>query len=387
MSEKIKVLHLINWFVRGGIETYLLNVLANYDRSRMQFDVCCKGVDTGPLAHRADELNVPVFHIPMKATQIGFINKFQKFLVENKYEVLHSHVGELSGAAVYAAQKAGLKVRISAYHNTFPNTALSLAKVPVLSHIRKYYLHLCHNAVLKYSTHISACSKAALDAYFGQRYKTDELFCVNYYGVDTSCFELPLDIKEFKKNNGLSPDKIVVGHVGSFRWEKNHKGFLEIAKIAASQRDDLQFVFVGDGGLRPEIEALAKSDYSELDVVFLGNRDDVPEVMKAMDIMLFPSLREGFGMVVIEAAAANTPVVTSKELGLAEAMAEKNIEYTFARDDYDRAAGLILKLLNDDQAKAEYIKNSKGDLEQRFTMEAACKSLYELYISGLGLES
>jgi glycosyltransferase EpsF len=349
----------------------------------MQFDVCCKGVNTGPLAHKAEQLKVPIVHIPMDVLQYRFIRNLSEYLRKGNYNVLHSHVGDLSAAAVYAANLAGVSMRISAYHNTQASTALKLKKIPVLSMIRDKYLSVCHNKVLKYSTHISGCSRAALEAYFGELVKTDTRFRVNYYGVDLSRFSTPFDKFEYRKKNNLSCEKLLIGHVGSFRWEKNHKGFLEIAKLITSTFPNVQFVFVGDGGLRVEIEQIAKSDYSQLDIRFLGNRDDIPDIMRSMDLMLFPSIREGFGMVVIEAAAAGVPVVSSSVLGLAEAIAPENLGYTFDPSDYKGAAHLAVKLLTDKQARAEYLKFSAADLHKRFSIDAACSSLYKLYSESL----
>jgi glycosyltransferase involved in cell wall biosynthesis len=119
---------------------------------------------------------------------------------------------------------------------------------------------------------------------------------------------------------GIPVDAPVVGHVGSFRPPKNHAFLLQIAAEVLKMRPDVRFLLVGDGPLRPQIEARARELGIAGNVIFTGVCSDVPRVMLGgMDLFLFPSLWEGLPIVVVEAAASGLPVVASDIPGVREA--------------------------------------------------------------------
>ena len=105
--------------------------------------------------------------------------------------------------------------------------------------------------------------------------------------------------------------QIVIGNVARFKIEKNHTFQIEIMKEITRIRSDIVLMLVGDGELRQKIEEQVKQLHLEQNVIFLGVRSDVPDLMQAMDLFLLPSLYEGLPVVGIEAQAAGLPVITS----------------------------------------------------------------------------
>jgi len=113
----------------------------------------------------------------------------------------------------------------------------------------------------------------------------------------------------------LPPDAEVIGSVGNLRRAKNHVFFLDIAAELVKIRPEAYFFIAGEGDLRPQLEAKAKSLAIENRVIFAGMRDDVPRLlMNVFDVLLFPSLYEGMPVTLVEAAAAGLPVVCSDNI-------------------------------------------------------------------------
>ena len=115
-----------------------------------------------------------------------------------------------------------------------------------------------------------------------------------------------------KKRRELNIEKrTVIGHVGRFCTVKNHRFVLEIFAEYLKRDYNAVLLLIGDGPLKAEIETRAESLGISRNVVFTGNRDDVPELYNAMDLVLLPSLYEGLPMVGVEAQANGLPVIMS----------------------------------------------------------------------------
>jgi glycosyltransferase involved in cell wall biosynthesis len=99
--------------------------------------------------------------------------------------------------------------------------------------------------------------------------------------------------------------------VGRFAPQKNHGLWLQIAECIAVRRDDVRFMLVGDGELRPAFEEQVRQRGLQDCFVLTGVRADVPQMMQAMDVFLFPSHFEGLGIVLLEAQASGLPCVVS----------------------------------------------------------------------------
>jgi glycosyltransferase involved in cell wall biosynthesis len=104
---------------------------------------------------------------------------------------------------------------------------------------------------------------------------------------------------------------LVIGHVGRFAPQKNHGFWLQIAECIAARCDNAYFVLVGDGELRPAFEEQVRQRGLQDRFVFTGVRSDVAQMMRAMDVFLFPSQFEGLGIVLLEAQASGLPCVVS----------------------------------------------------------------------------
>lgn len=181
-----------------------------------------------------------------------------------------------------------------------------------------------------------------------------------YHGVDLDLFHPRQNGAErpLRRELGLAPGVRLVGMVGRFDPPKGHEVFLDAASRLVHTRPDTTFVVIG-GVLFGDVFPLFKS-YEEkvcrraeqLDlhesVRFLAHREDMPEVMRSLDVLVLPSLREGFGLVVLEALASGIPVVASRNAGAMEIV--KNWPGVFEAepgnpDSFAREIGIALDLV------------------------------------------
>jgi len=172
----------------------------------------------------------------------------------------------------------------------------------------------------RYATSILAVSEGAMASSWGPKWVTDPRCQVIYNGLDLSAFEKPLDLRGVLGEFKLPEDSHLYIHVGSMSPAKNHLRLISIFSTILRHEPMARLILVGRGNngieqrVRSWVEELGISDQ----VVFAGERHDVPRLLKAADMMLFPSLREGLPGVVLEACAAGTPVLASDLPGVRE---------------------------------------------------------------------
>ena len=158
----MRVIHLINAFNRGGVEKWLLNMLAAVPRHSCEFDVCCKGAGLGPWAPQAVQHGARIYHCPLRPSQIGFIRGLRRILLENHYDLVHNHLGIYAGLAVWVAQNVGTPIITTFHSSTFP-AASELLALPGLSQLRHLYAHFSIKYAIRHSDMLTAVSTGVLD--------------------------------------------------------------------------------------------------------------------------------------------------------------------------------------------------------------------------------
>ena len=304
MSDRIRVLHVLGRMNPGGVQTWLMHVLRHIDRQKFQMDFCTLSGQPGTYDSEIEALGSEVIPCRLGRNPLAFARCFRRLLCEGRYAVVHSHVLYFSGAILRWAHAEGVPVRIAHSHNTSdgkPNTQ-----------VRQLYRRWMAYWIRKHASHGLAASWEAAVALFGPDWQGDGRFRVLHCGVDLHPFAAPLDPNEIRHELGIPADAPVIGHVGSFDLQKNHNFILQVAAAVIKIRPEVHFLLIGDGPLRPEIEAQACDRGLSDRVHFAGIQRDVPRLMHAcMDVFLMPSLFEGLGLVLVEAQAAGLPCVLS----------------------------------------------------------------------------
>jgi glycosyltransferase involved in cell wall biosynthesis len=196
-------------------------------------------------------------------------------------------------------------VRIAHSHNDTSSLASSLARTVYLESMRRLIAANCTQGL--------AASMPAAGALFGPKWQNDTRFQVLYCGIDPEPCSGQFNLAAVRAEFGFSSQDVVFGHVGRFDPQKNHQFYLETAAEIRKLEPRAKFLLVGDGPLRPEIEARARALGLQGCTVFAGIRSDVPRLMTSgMDLFLFPSLHEGLPIVLLEAQAAGLTSLVSE---------------------------------------------------------------------------
>ena len=156
------------------------------------------------------------------------------------------------------------------------------------------------------------CGEESGDWLFGSENR--DRFVQMNNAIDAERFRYSPKIeKELRIELGIEK-KFVIGHVGRFYSQKNHKFLLEIFQAILKRRPESILILIGDGELKEEVEKEAVRKGIRNHIKFLGVRSDIDRIMQCLDAFVFPSLFEGLGIVLIEAQAAGVRCYTSKDV-------------------------------------------------------------------------
>ena len=364
-------MHALGSLDPGGVETWLLNVLRHIDRDRFQFDFCTFGPQPGLNATEAEKLGCKVLRCPKGSNPLEFRSRFRRILREGGYDVVHSHVHFFSGAILRWANAEGVPVRIAHSHTSQDDRPGTLA--------RRCYRWLMKSWIDRYATHGLAASRLAAATLFGENWQADDRFRVLYYGIDLDTFRQACVPEEVRRELGIPLDALVVGHVGRFVAAKNHRFFLEVASEIVKRRPEIHFLSVGDGPLRPEIEARAKAMGLEGKMLFAGTRTDVPRLMRgSIDLFVFPSLYEGFGLSVLEAQAAGLRCLVSDAVPDEVGISPESVEFLPASGGAALWARRVIALLGERKNSTSVVGSVFRD---RFSIQQSRLELARLYLS------
>ncbi|MEN8399846.1 glycosyltransferase family 1 protein [Acinetobacter towneri] len=303
-----KVLHVLGRMDAGGVETWLVNLLKNTDRSLIEHDFLLlrsgKGFYDEEIIKNGGSLN----YCTKNSNPLLFSLKLYKYLRQSKPDIVHSHVYTFSGLVLLIAFLANIKVRISHSHNDM------LAKESKSSFIKKIYLKLMKKLIDIFATDKIAVSEFAAQSLYGENWKSKNIKIMPCT-IDLSKFDKKYENKNLRAELGIPESALVLGHVGSFTEQKNHNFLIDVFFEVYKRNPNALLVLVGDGQLKPQIEEKVKKLGLSSSVLFLGLRKDVPILMMSVfDVFVFPSLWEGLGLVAVEAQSAGLLCIASKNV-------------------------------------------------------------------------
>lgn len=370
MNEPIRILHAVHRMDRGGIETWLMNVLRSVDRRRFQFDFMVYTTQACAYDDEIRALGSRIIPCIPATRPIAHLRDLARMLrAEGPFDVVHVHGTAADGAALRAAARAGVPVRIMHSHNA------GEGRRRLRSHA---YRLVTGHWMRRYMTHGFGCSEAACAHEFGAHWQTNERCQVLYYGMNWEAFHQPVDVRALRSELGLPPEALVIGHVGRFHPQKNHGFWLEIAKRIAALRDDARFLLVGDGELKRGFEDQVRRLGLQERFIFTGARPDVHRLLQAMDVFLFPSHFEGLGIVVIEAQAVGLPCVVSDAVPGEATVIERQVRRLPLSASADAWARVVLELAGR-QRQQHHQAAWNSVAHSRFSMDYCLEQLTAVY--------
>lgn len=325
----IRVLQVVTYMGRGGLETMLMNYYRHIDRSKIQFDFLVHRDFEADYDQEILSLGGRIYHVsrlvPWSKTYRTELKTF--FSEHPEYRIVHVHQDCLSSVALQCAAECDIPVRIAHSHSSSQDKNWKYI-------VKQYYM----KQIPRYATDLFACGKAAGDWMFG-----GHSYQILNNAIDARKYLYsPEKAKQIRDEFQLN-DALVIGHVGRFNPPKNHSFLLDVFSECVKMNQNVRLLLVGDGDGREQIKAKAITLGIEDKVIFAGVRTDVNELMQAMDIFVFPSLYEGLPVTMIEAQTAGLPCVISDRVPQECIIANGLVTYKKLEDASTQWAGHIIK--------------------------------------------
>lgn len=303
--EQIRILHEVVMMDPGGIETQLMRIYRNIDRTKVQFDFLLHRSQEGAYDAEIRALGGHIYYAePFDPFHYGkyYRSMLDFFKAHPEYKIMIAHT-ELALGPLMCAKKAGVPMRICYSHNG--RFAFNL---------KRCFMDFETLFLKQYCTDMFAVSKLAARYTFGEKAVESGSVRLIQNGIHVEDFVFDGEIRNQKRTELGLKDELVFGHVGRFMMQKNHMFLLEVFCKIHDLRPDARLLLIGEGRLEKKIREKAESLGISQAVMFLGRRSDVNDWMKAMDVLLLPSLWEGFPNVAIEAQASALPVYMSENI-------------------------------------------------------------------------
>lgn len=296
----MKILHITNTFNGGGVGMVVYNFCAKNKMDGITFDIV--GEDYGKKQFQHDlfeKAGFKVMYVTAKWKSLfKNIKEIKRVIKEGNYDAVHVHYEEWSWLYLWIAKKCGVKVRFCHAHMANMEGA-----------DKKLHYKFFRRWLNRYATHRLACSMDAGNHLFGKN-----PFTVLNNAIETEKFQYDLEIRDsIRQGLGIS-DKLVMGVVGRFTYQKNPQKTIEIFSEIKKQRPDAVLLTVGVGDMYQEAQELVVKKGLSDSVIFMGLRNDVFSFLQAMDVFVLPSRWEGLGIVYVEAQAAGLKTFGTAEL-------------------------------------------------------------------------
>lgn len=301
----IRVLNLFTVLNRGGAETMCMNLYRQIDRDKVQFDFLVYHKERGIYEVEIEKLGGKVYRIPpIGPTSIfahvrGAIDFFRK---HPEYQVVHDHMGANGAFIMWAAKKAGVKTRI--YHSHGDKQSLITNSIKETG--RRLLYKTLGKVAKRYANYYFACGNKAAEV-FDKRHKVHIL----NNAIDVEKFRFSEKLRENKRNEYNCNNKIIIGNVARFDANKNQIFLLDVLRCVLKKRRDVELWLIGDGKQKNELIEFSENMKLTEYIRFFGVREDVNELLQAMDVFVFPSIKEGLSVACIEAQASGVPCVFS----------------------------------------------------------------------------
>jgi glycosyltransferase involved in cell wall biosynthesis len=296
-----------------------------------------------------------------------------RLLVRERPDIVHTHTSKAGLLGRWAAKLAGIPVIVHTPHGHvfYGHFGLFMSKLFLL----------LEKMTAPITDRVIALTQGERDDHINLSVFDSHKMLTIHSGVETNQYK-PRRVSEKEKQRvlGIDVKGLVVGTVGWLLPIKGPMHLLEAMAAVWEAMPDVTLVFAGKGDLETELKASAFRMGVTGKVRFLGWRDEIPQVMRSLDIFVLPSLNEGMGRVLVEAMAAGKPVVGTRVGGIPDLIKDGENGFLVAPGDVNGLSQAIQLLTKNEQLRKRMGKHGRI-LAQEFGLDKMIEKIDALYAS------
>ena len=367
------IFHIIHRFGMGGLENGLVNLINHIPENRYRHAIVCLQGYTD-FRKRLNRDDIQIYDLAKKDGQdFGMYLRLAKIIRKLRPAIVHTrNLSALESQLV--ATLVGVKGRVHGEHG---RDIYDL-------HGKNWKYNLLRKLVQPFVGHYIAVSQDLQTWLVDTIEVKPEKVSQIYNGVDNIKFH-PATIP------GISPpqadffgdDSLIIGSVGRMAAVKDYpnlvRAFLELLDMAPTMRDRLRLLIVGEGESRTECLEMMKQYNMDHLAWFTGERNDIPELMAAMDIFVLPSLGEGISNTILEAMSSGLPVVATKVGGNLELVQEGETGYLVPPSDPEAMAQALFNYVTNPELRNNHSQAAREFIDRSFSIDAMVQGYLSVY--------
>jgi glycosyltransferase involved in cell wall biosynthesis len=370
-DKRVKVLYVFAALPVGGAEEVLVTEVEGLDRTLFEPLVCVLS-EKGPVGEMIESRGIPVVALHrMKSHRFDhrIIRDLYRLIKDEKAEVVHTHLYDGNKYGRLAGGLARVPCLISHYHNVYPR--------------RRTKYHLI-NWILSYlNDRIIAVSQAVKESVVAYDRISPRKIQVIYNGIDLSRFKGDFKGAEVRQMFGVKPGDFLIGIVARLEEQKGHIYLFRALRHLIPEFPRIKVLVVGEGTLRSALESQVRQMGLSEQVLFLGTRKDIPEILASLDLFVLPSLWEGFGLAIVEAMAMGIPVVATAIGGVDEVIRTGQDGLLIPPGEVPSLVAALRGGILDPQKYRGMGQQGKKTAGQKFTQAHHLLQLQDLYLEVL----
>lgn len=358
----------------GGAENQMYLLAKFLDKEKFKVTVVCSDyghLDEWVKKFENEDIEVIRLNVFHKHDPRHYF-QFKEIIKRNHFDLIHLHVWNPAACryAMMAAGKYNIPIVITE-HDPFE-----------LSGFKMFF----KRKLIKKVSHIIAVSDANKKLLMNLFPELKNHITTIHNGIDVTWFESQLlsfsenQRKEYReKTFNVGDDTKVILAVAELHERKGLKYLVKAMPGIVEKEKNCHLVIAGSGPEQDELEILVKKEGVNDYVNFLGFKKDIPHLMKACDIFVLPSIKEAFGLVILEAMAAEIPVIASNVGGIPEIITNGENGLLVPPHDEEKLAKAVTKLLNDQTLRGKYVKTGFERLKKTFDAKTMAKNTEKIY--------
>jgi L-malate glycosyltransferase len=370
-----RVLHLVDTLNVGGTETQTVQTALRLRSTSHHVTVGCLHAK-GPLLEILQQANIPVVEFPKKKTLLSVNGAYQLmrlalFLRRGQFHVIHAH---------------------DLWANLLGVPAGRLARTPVIISSRRYLADLdwytpwrskTVRTIYRLSTHVIVNSASVRRLLVERDKLPPEKIHVIYNGVDVDRFAGARGDREGLLGSFGSGSKLIAVVANMYSRVKGHAWLIEAARIVCRSVLSAKFVLIGDGAERPKLEQQVRQAGLEENFLFLGHRQDVPELLACCDLSVLPSEAEAMPNSLLESMAAGLPVVATRVGGTPEIIVDGVDGLLVPPQNPQALAQAILHILQDADFARRLSRSGQEKMQRHFGFDRLIAQLEQFYSNSM----
>ncbi len=364
--SKINLLYIINSLTLGGAEKQVVTLLNHLDKERYHVVVCCIR-SGGPLEDEIRDENVEVIYLRMRLRYFFIaIYKLVRLMKKKNIQIVHTHLYTSSFWGRIAAWIAGVPIVIATEHGRG---------------LWKKGRHLMFERIAnRYTDMRIAVSEDVRQIRINREHTHPEKVMTIRNAINPDDFMVSDSVRQGKRKElGIKDDELIVGTVARLDPDKGLHYLLEAAAHVAEAINDARFILVGDGELKQYLENYALKLGIADKVIFTGSRTDIAEFLSIMDVFVNSSIREGIPVSLLEAMAAEKPVVATKVGGIPEVINDESVGILVPSENVMELTGAIIALLNNKALRVRMGLKARERIQSHFSANMQARQIMGIY--------